>query len=787
MSSGIRYCLTGILLLAGLLSWFQATAQPPTGEPPPEGVTELIVLLKAGPEHPTPESVVETIALGLLPSGGLGEGNPSRAGLMISRRASGRELEWNLANQDRPSARLQRYVVLGGYPPNANLEAIGKALSNNVHVENVGYNLFLTLSATPDDKFLGSAGMSPNVSQWGLHLMRFPSAWDWVKGHAAVGVIDNGIKPFHLDLVAFQATNHVGGNLRTHLSVDYKVPQSQVFDCDVDELQDPFSPGPLGHGVHVSGIVTATTNNAQGVAGACWMCSLLMVRATDQSKQIFLNDTADAINFLARNGAQIINLSAGLPGNDCGQTGTLLNVVPLCDAIDSIEEQGVLMVAAVGNDLDARVDFPAIEPEVLAVGGVEFSSDPGTNGYVFWQDGAIGSNYGPGLDLVAAVTTYSTVYTARNWIEGCGDAYGGLGTTNDGYGICTGTSMSAPHVAGEAALVRSANPLLSNDAVRDIVVSTASPASSTDSRLASVGLPDAEKAVKKSLGTVGGLTLANRLIPLFGFNKDTLQAHAYTTVPSFANALLVESYSSLGIEVPGYADFPGPPCEPLSQGCEPQLVPRATGYVFSTSTPPYPGAPPVAPLFRLSLDPGRPDNCNFQPGSITRFAYVTRGQDVEYLRNVLQYELDGIEGFVFESCDATCVATGAVPLQLLFNPTSEDFLLAPQGEGEVGYSSPANSGHNLPAQVGFVYPVVDTDFDHLPDGFERLVGTDPLVADSDCDSVTDGDELLVYNLSDPDPQNHGYGDPLLGPCGPIFRDGFESGDLTRWSQAVGAQ
>jgi hypothetical protein len=74
---------------------------------------------------------------------------------------------------------------------------------------------------------------------------------------------------------------------------------------------------------------------------------------------------------------------------------------------------------------------------------------------------------------------------------------------------------------------------------------------------------------------------------------------------------------------------------------------------------------------------------------------------------------------------------------------------------------------------------VDTDHDPLIDGFERLLGTDPAVADTDCDGMSDGMEILRYD------QTKGqYGDPLLGPCWTpytIFANGFESGDTSRWS------
>ena len=82
--------------------------------------------------------------------------------------------------------------------------------------------------------------------------------------------------------------------------------------------------------------------------------------------------------------------------------------------------------------------------------------------------------------------------------------------------------------------------------------------------------------------------------------------------------------------------------------------------------------------------------------------------------------------------------------------------------------------------VGFVYANADADADFLVDGFERLIGSNVAVADTDCDNVADGLEVWSYNSSG-EPASHGYGDPLDGPCFAFFQDGFETGDTSRWS------
>ncbi len=55
------------------------------------------------------------------------------------------------------------------------------------------------------------------------------------------------------------------------------------------------------------------------------------------------------------------------------------------------------------------------------------------------------------------------------------------------------------------------------------------------------------------------------------------------------------------------------------------------------------------------------------------------------------------------------------------------------------------------------------------------------MADTDCDGVSDGQEALFYDRSNPNPSLHGYGDPQRGPCSILFADNFESGNLDRWT------
>jgi hypothetical protein len=176
-------------------------------------------------------------------------------------------------------------------------------------------------------------------------------------------------------------------------------------------------------------------------------------------------------------------------------------------------------------------------------------------------------------------------------------------------------------------------------------------------------------------------------------------------------------------------------------------------YLFTTQSTPFPGAPPLVPLYRMRwVEPwgGNPLNR-------THF-WTTEAAGLELLWDS-GHELDGREGYIFKRCspEPSCIPTGAVRLYRLYHPDRADYALVPEPDLQnfldQGYEAPG--GLNL--WIGYVYPNQDGDTDELIDGFETLAGTDPARADSDCDGITDGDEVNQFP----------YGDPLDGVCGSI--------------------
>lgn len=183
-----------------------------------------------------------------------------------------------------------------------------------------------------------------------------------------------------------------------------------------------------GHGTHVAGIAGAVTNNGLGIAGVAWNCKIMPVRAGYKTSSgggvLESDDAAQAIIYAAENRARVINLSWG-----DYQKSNLIE-----DAMTYATNKGALVCAAAGNENSNSLIYPAASENtaVLAIGATDSHNLK-----------ASFSNYGDWVHVSApGVSIYSTFF-------------------NNSYRQISGTSMSAPHVAGIAALLFSYFPDIS--------------------------------------------------------------------------------------------------------------------------------------------------------------------------------------------------------------------------------------------------------------------------------------------------------------------------------------
>ncbi len=569
---------------------------------------------------------------------------------------------------DSPEGRLQRYVVLT-FETVEQARRAAASLAGMRGVEFAGHDQMFELSAAPDDPYLPIKPITSQY-QWGMHAMNFLSAWGLTPGSAWLGVADGGVVD-HADLT----------NVR---------PQLSFMTGAVDAVY-------AIHGSHVSGILAATQGNSVGVTGACPSCSLVIAGSPST-----IVGMGAAIAGLVDRGVQVINMSFGLNGATCA------TMQPICDALTVAQSRDVLLVAAAGNYKKTTPDFPASQPGVLAVGGVQNTTPGQPMAWTIWgYDGSNGSN-AAGLDgvvgparSVVSTTPVAAAYNSSPWVM-CGDKVGfdQSGTYGDGYGSCTGTSMAAPHIAALGGMVRSVNPRLSATDVKTIIRQSGSHVA-VRSALAGYGLPSALKSVQQAIAKT-----PNRLTPLFAFYSAGRLDHFYTAVPQMGSAAIVgrlqpgvganpSGYTTLGVSVIGYAGFPG--IAPSAS-----RVPRAQVWIFTTPANPKSVNVPLAPLYRLSWkcgDPGVSPVCAQNPGH-TDFVYTADKEGVTMYTS-WGYRLDGIEGYIYPKTIAK--PAGTVRLMRKYNAARDDHAIFPEtelaGMAAQGYTS--NSGSDW---LGYVYP-----------------------------------------------------------------------------------
>jgi thermitase len=247
-------------------------------------------------------------------------------------------------------------------------------------------NMKAQISAIPNDLYWSY--------QWGPRIIEADYAWNTTLGDPSVlvAIIDTGIDWNHPDLAA----NYVP------LGYDW-------VNHDTDPMDDH------GHGTHCAGIAAAVINNSIGIAGLAQV-RIMAEKPIDSWGWGTEDDLANAIIHAVDQGADILSNSWGIDFDS-----ELIH-----EAVEYAYEQGVLVVAAAGNEATSMKLYPAAYDEVVAVTATDQFDQPAS----FTRFGDWVEVAAPGVDI------YSTVW-------------------DDSYTFKSGTSMSTPHVAGVAALIRS--------------------------------------------------------------------------------------------------------------------------------------------------------------------------------------------------------------------------------------------------------------------------------------------------------------------------------------------
>ncbi len=265
---------------------------------------------------------------------------------------------------------------------------------------------------------MGTGGMilpnDPNfTAQWYHYNTRYtngtvPSdtrvvqAWDITQGNSnvIVAVLDTGLN-----------TNLAEFTGRT-------VPGYDFANVDSNPADDH------NHGTAVSSILAARGDNSNLIAGVNWCCRIMPVKVLNSANSGYYSWWADGIGWAVTNGCKVINLSAGGSSSDTTLSNAIMNAIA----------HGVIFVTITHND-GSVIRFPGSMRACITVGATTTNDQRSTF-----------SNYGSAIDLVAPgehITTVSRTGTILSeW---------------------SGTSFSAPQVAGVAAMLAGLRTNLTHD------------------------------------------------------------------------------------------------------------------------------------------------------------------------------------------------------------------------------------------------------------------------------------------------------------------------------------
>ena len=357
------------------------------------------------------------------------------------------------------------------FPSNVNIYSVIDDYSKNIDIEYIEPNYIYHICIEPNDLFFGM--------QWALHQendhdIDAPEAWDIERGSddVIIAIIDTGVDWNHPDLCDNIWINEDeipdngrddddNGYVDDVRGWDFVNTSVEVWPGEDGKNEDNNPMDFYGHGTHCAGIAGAMTNNSIGIAGTCWNCRIMPLRAGYKSASgrgiLELCNIVKAIIYAVDNGAKIISMSYG----------AYISPATEYRAIEYAHKKGVILVAAAGNCNISQKYFPAGYDEVIAVSATDRNDKKADfSNFGYWVDVAA-----PGIEI------YSTYF-------------------DDCYKFLEGTSMSCPFVAGLSALILSKNPNLSPEEVKTILKSTVDPVKSK--KYIGVGRINAYKALSRN-------------------------------------------------------------------------------------------------------------------------------------------------------------------------------------------------------------------------------------------------------------------------------------------------
>ncbi len=229
----------------------------------------------------------------------------------------------------------------------------------------------------------------------------------------------------------------------------------------------------FGHGTHLAGLLAGDgTQSLERWTGAAEDADLVSVKVAAWDGATDVTSVVAGLHWVvanrARFGIRVVSLSYGTDG--LGRAGT----DPLAAAVEQAWRAGIVVVVSAGNaGAPGTVTTPGDDPYVVTVGAADLAGTAQTADDVVAPFSSRGPTaqglakpdlLAPGVGLVGLRAPGSTIDTFR-----AGARVGGA------YFRGAGTSQAAAIVSGVVARMVGANPALTPDQVKGILLATADP------------------------------------------------------------------------------------------------------------------------------------------------------------------------------------------------------------------------------------------------------------------------------------------------------------------------
>ncbi|MCH5209478.1 MAG: S8/S53 family peptidase [Oscillospiraceae bacterium] len=292
-----------------------------------------------------------------------------------------------------------------------------------------------------------------------------------------VGIIDSGLtkdfKTFH---------DFEGVDIQTGINVCAKLDKNEEYLYGTEDNQT--------HGTSVASVICSKTDNEHGIAGLVDGCTVIPYKIEDRRFSEFANSGyafITAIDMAYQDGCDVLNISRGSTDTPNYQI-ELENQV-----IDKATQNGMIIVAAVGNDGDTTnaICHPAACDNTVGVGSIEPACDTeravidGTTEmikseseytendkfYTGWLRSTLQNLPDNAYKKANSSTANESVFVCAPG-SSMTLAYPSSLTTKN-YNILSGTSFATPIVASAAIGVKQMRPYVDVDMFKEILMETA--------------------------------------------------------------------------------------------------------------------------------------------------------------------------------------------------------------------------------------------------------------------------------------------------------------------------